>query len=805
MAVTVTNPPPQTLGRFQLRRVLGQGAQGVVWLGFDPLLEREVAVKQVRHGKLDERGLQRWLGEARAVSRLSHPGIVPVFEADVQAGQPYLVFELVSGKTLADHLRSQGPMAPDKAVVLMLGVVDALEHAHAAGVIHRDLKPSNVLLGANGQPRVMDFGAAFDAQAGSPEPALMGTLAYMAPEAVAGAVPGPAMDVFSVGLMLYEALIGRPAIAESDPFRTIYRLAHEDISLPADAGPGIDDGLRLIVQRALARDPAQRYPTAHALHEVLAAWLQPAAPDEQGGPAGSGTLEFLLRRMRYKTDFPALSESVSRIQKISQSDNESIHSLANEILKDVALTQKLLRLVNSSYYAHTSGGSISTVSRAVALVGFVGIRNMAMSLVLMEHMQDKRNAALLREQFVRSVMAGIVAQEICTVPKEAEEAFIAATFQNLGKMLTQFYFPEEAEQIRRLVQAGARPGAPPVDEGRAAVSILGISYEDMSVGVARTWGLPDNLVKAMRRLPADAMVHVAHQAPERLRAVASAGNEITEALLIGSDSESHQRLNQVSDRYGRGLGLNLPGVKGTVQRAQDRLSDLVRCLNVPVQPGSNAARLMGSAAKEAAPAEESLGQSLEQAARDDATSSATTTSPAATTRDEVAQRLAMGIQDISNTLVEEGFKLHEVLRMILETLLRALDFQRVVFCLRDARTGVLGGRLALGLDAETIAPKFQIRLGASQDLFSAVCAKGADMLISDASAPNLAHRLPAWFEKDVNAPTFLLLPLLNKGQPMGLIYADRAQAGSIVIHERELALLRTLRNQALMAFKQAGK
>jgi len=123
-----------------------------------------------------------------------------------------------------------------------------------------------------------------------------------------------------------------------------------------------------------------------------------------------------------------------------------VGSVTNEILKDVALTNKLLRLVNSAHYAR--GGSISTVSRAVHLVGFNGIRNMALSLVLLEHMQDKAHAAQLKEEFLRSLMAGSIGGELCPVVRDSEEAFIGSMFQNLGRLLAQFYFPEEANNIR---------------------------------------------------------------------------------------------------------------------------------------------------------------------------------------------------------------------------------------------------------------------------------------------------------------------------------------------------------------------
>ncbi|RYI36152.1 MAG: hypothetical protein EON48_00160 [Acetobacteraceae bacterium] len=176
-----------------------------------------------------------------------------------------------------------------------------------------------------------------------------------------------------------------------------------------------------------------------------------------------------------------------------------------------------------------------------------------------------------------------------------------------------------------------------------------------------------------------------------------------------------------------------------------------------------------------------------------------------------ADVLTNGIQDITNSMVDT-FKLNDILRMILETIYRALDCRRVIFCLRDAKTMQLIGRIGLGEGAEGIKGAFQVPLklapGAQADLFTAVSLKGADTLISDASAAPIVSRLPTWFRDRVQAPTFLLLPLAMKHQGkdmvLGLIYADKAQAGSLQISEKDLSLLRTLRNQAVMAFKQTA-
>ncbi|MBL8334294.1 MAG: GAF domain-containing protein, partial [Rubrivivax sp.] len=154
------------------------------------------------------------------------------------------------------------------------------------------------------------------------------------------------------------------------------------------------------------------------------------------------------------------------------------------------------------------------------------------------------------------------------------------------------------------------------------------------------------------------------------------------------------------------------------------------------------------------------------------------------------------------------YKLNDVLRMVLETMHRALGLQRIVFCLRDPKTETLTGRLALGEGGAAACKPFTIPLrdrpGSPVDLFAAVCRKGADLVIADATRDGMAARLPAWYVNGVNAPSFLLLPLQMKQAPFGLIYADAARPGALAPEEKELVLLRALRNQVVMAFRQAG-
>jgi hypothetical protein len=165
--------------------------------------------------------------------------------------------------------------------------------------------------------------------------------------------------------------------------------------------------------------------------------------------------------------------------------------------------------------------------------------------------------------------------------------------------------------------------------------------------------------------------------------------------------------------------------------------------------------------------------------------------------------LAAGIQDISNTLVED-FKLNDILRIILETMYRAMGFRRVILCVKDARSNSMAGRFGFGPDANEVLKNFKFPLNAPPDVFLAALGKGVDIMISNIDDDHIKTRIPAWYRKLVSAKTFVLLPLTIKNNPVAMIYADRENAGEIVIPEKELSLLRTLRNQAVLAIKQSS-
>ncbi len=788
------------IGRFEIRRELGRGAQSVVYLAWDPQLEREVALKTLHYAPGRSPDTSALLAEARSVSRQRHPGIVPVFEAGQEEATPYLVFEYVPGRSLAELMHQRGALPPNEAVALMIAVLGALATAHAQGIVHRDLKPSNILIDADGQPRITDFGIARRIDEAANRKALSGTPGYMAPEYIEHGELSARNDIYAAGVILIELLAGRRVHRETDPLRLLEHTRSTPVALPPGGAP-IDEPLAAIALRAAALDQDTRFADAEQFRAALEAWRTPPeeAPQSESAGAPAGAIEFLLRRMKHRGDFPALSESVATINRIASNEGENVGTLSGLILRDFSLTNKLLRLVNSAHYRPAGGGQISTISRAVVVLGFDAVRNIAITVLLFEHLQNKTNAAQLREEFLRTCLAGLFARELATRLRlrDTEQAYICAVFHKLGRLLCQYYFPEESQDIRRVMHQHD------CSEDVAAQRVLGAGFDELGIALARSWGFPELIQNSMRKLP-EGVAHRPATAEERLRALSACANEYCDSVALLNPTEREHALQAITTRFADAVPIDFQSTRELMQRAADEIGDFARTIKLNLQQTRIGRQLRhfvdgtGHAGHGAADtADMPTSAMLEQSGPVDG-------APAGQKAPDPQALLSSGIQDISNTLVEE-FKLNDVLRIILETMYRAMGFKRVLLCVRDARSNSMTGRFGFGPEAGELAKQLRFSLSAHPDnVFNVATARGVDILISDIDDPKIAARVPDWYRKSVPSNTFVLFPLMIKGRPVAMIYADKDHAGEIRISEQELALLRTLRNQAVLAIKQSS-
>jgi serine/threonine protein kinase len=267
--------------RYAVGELLGRGGMAEVYLATDRVLDRPVAFK-VLGGWLANDGtfVERFRREALAAARISHPNLVAVFDAGSEDGVHYIVMEHVPGETLADVLRKEGRLHPDRATRIAASVADALGVAHAARIVHRDVKPANVMLTPDGRTKLMDLGIArnIDGESITQASSILGTAGYVSPEQARGDPVDHRSDIYSLGCVLYEMLTGRQPFEAQDPLAVAYKHVHEVPVPPTSLEPSIPPALEAVTLRAMAKEPAARFQSVADMAFALDDRTAPVAP-----------------------------------------------------------------------------------------------------------------------------------------------------------------------------------------------------------------------------------------------------------------------------------------------------------------------------------------------------------------------------------------------------------------------------------------------------------------------------------------------------------------------------------------------
>lgn len=574
-------------GRFELRQLLGKSSATMTWLANDPRAVREVMLSMPRVQPEDAAAIERWTHEARMAARLNHPNLAPVAEIGVQDHWPFIVVERSVGQTLAEWLLAHPKPTPIEVAALACQALEGLAYAHEAGVAHQDVQLHHLLIDETGSVRVAALDIVVEATEAETAFGALQTPAEGSGRGTARLAtaldPGhlrlrrdaAERDVLSLGLLLHQLLAGAPALDEADTGRVIARMAphgRELVRLPWMTPYPLAEPLRAITNRATTRQPRQRYLNARTLLRALNGWRESAAQD------GGGPLALLLDRLQTVGHLPALPGVGFLAARLASLEGQRTFEMAEPILRDMALSFELLRQVNTAQVQGTQvagNGPVLTIRRTIALVGVNGVRHAAASLRAWPGPLNEEGAVALKQLMQRVRLAGHVAQALRPPGYDPEVIYLIALLQNLGRLMVQYHFPGEATQIAALMQSAPQDDDGPAQRGMteqdASFAVLGVDTEAIGVAVARHWGLAEEVIHMMRRLPLTRPVRNPDGDADLLRVAASAANEAVDTITLQPSPKLETALNPVVQRYGRVLGITQRDLKQALHDASEAL------------------------------------------------------------------------------------------------------------------------------------------------------------------------------------------------------------------------------------------
>lgn len=505
----------------------------------------------------------------------------------------------------------------------------------------------------------------------------------------------------------------------------------------------------------------------------------------------------LLRKIAEDTDLPSLGSSVVRVVQLASSDDDSVQELAHFVLSDVSLAQKVLRLSNTVVYRTASGGPVTTISRAIFLLGFDTIKTSALAILLVESIKGK-HAQIVRTELGFALSASVIARELARRShfKDAEEAAVAALFKNIGRVLVAAHDPQLYSQIADLSDANTH------SQAQASMQVLGCTFDMLAESVLQEWHMPESIVAALGGLPQGVLKAARHR-QEWLQHVA-AFSAATAALIPtmtqpGTDPASRALLA----RFGTALNLDstrLAELLATVVRESRALTENVELMFPPAD--------LNEENKE--PKEATIDVEVDQQStanlplelllvtgqvEGDADACYPSGKPM-----RARDLLMAGVQDVTEMMASGQCKVNDLILLALETLYRGMGFRFVTVCLRDAKSNLYRARIALGVDSTRLQRQFEFAAGGKRDLFNLALENNADLMIADASSANIIDLVPAWHRALMpETRSFVILPLVVNGVAFGFFYADRHCVAPEGVAADETAMIKTLKGQVLAA------
>jgi HD-like signal output (HDOD) protein len=491
----------------------------------------------------------------------------------------------------------------------------------------------------------------------------------------------------------------------------------------------------------------------------------------------------LMNKVCGDEDMFALGTSVARVVQMASSDDQGTHDLAYYVLSDVALTQRILRLSNTATYRTASGTSVTTISRAISLLGFDNVKTTALAMLLVDALSNSAHAQSVRVELENALCASLVGREIARTSsyQGAEEASIAALFKNLGPLLVATHEHARYREIAALAAGGKHT------QGQASQMILGCSYDALSEAVLAEWKIPEVIVRSLAPVPIGIQKPAASRG-EWMRQAASFSMEVSKLLARSVNPAATPDARALLTRYGVALSLDADQLEDLFTTVQAHMTGLLQSMSLQPQPRV-----------EPPPEGDGLPNVLLLATMDAGEATSDSCHPSGKPHN-ARELLLAGVQDVTQMRAGGDAQLNDVILAVLETLYRSMGFRFATVCLKDTRSGQFRARLSFGEDHQRRQGGFAFPMAPSRDLFHLAMENDADLMIADAGSAKIRELLPAWHRALLpDARSFIVLPLVVNKVQLGLFYADRADPAPEGVPPDETSLIKALKGQVLVA------
>ena len=503
--------------------------------------------------------------------------------------------------------------------------------------------------------------------------------------------------------------------------------------------------------------------------------------------ATSATRDALLQKFGSDSDLLALGSSVSRVVQLASADDEATRTLAYSILSDVALTQKILRLANTVFYRTASNTPVTTISRAIFLLGFDTVKTSALAMMLVDSLSNNKHALSVRIELAEALCASLVGRELArrSQYQGAEEASIASLFKNLGRLLLASHEHALYKEINRLSNDGSHTPA------QASMQVLGCSFDLLAETVLQEWNIPETIIHSLRPV-APGVVPAHKNRQEWMRQVASFSVELGKQIMRKDDPETSQASQELLKRFGSALHLDQDKMIQMFAAVGQEIEQLVESLNL-VPPTSVPVEAPREEQEKGLP-------SILQLATMDTGALRPDTRHASGKPVNARDLLLSGVQDATQMMASGRCKVNELILLVLEILYNSMGFRFATVCLKDPKTGKFRARLAIGEAHVARQAAFAFPIVSERNLFHLAMENNADLMIADAAAPKIRELLPAWHLNLLpDARSFIVLPLVVQKVQLGLFYADRVQVAPEGVPPDEATLIKALMGQVLAA------